>query len=166
MDYLNQRRIELTNYLSEKLNKFDGLTPPVVYDYVKHVFYVCAIKYEESKIGIPRISFVKALNAEGIPFGAGYIRPLYFSPIYHQNKPYFYKYYRGEASYEKGICPNAEKLYSDILIITLLTRPPADFKDMDDIARAIEKIIKNKNEFLEKETNNCILWGSSKHELS
>lgn len=146
LDKLNSQRIELANYLSEGLSPIDGLTPPVVYPYVKHVYYSYPIKYDENKIGIPRELFIKALTAEGIPFGAGYVRPLYLNPIYHENKPFIYSYFGKEISYEKGICPVTERLYEKEIMSTPVCRPPATLADMDDVVRAIRKVIENRDE--------------------
>lgn len=144
MDDLNQRRIELANYLSGKLRLIDGLTPPVVCPGAKHVYYDYALKYDEKKMEIPRNLFVEALNAEGIPFGAGYVRPLYLSPLYHEKRPFAYKHYQGAATYDKGLCPVAERLHEKELISTDIARPPATIADMDDVVAAIEKIVDQK----------------------
>jgi perosamine synthetase len=146
LDEFNNKRIELVTYLSRKLKKIDGLTLPVVPRNFKHVYYAYPIRYNEEKIGILRDLFVKALNAEGIPFSAGYVRPLYFNPIFHENRPFIYKYYSGRANYEKGTCPVAESLHGKELILTLVCRPPATFDDMNDIVEGIEKVIENKDE--------------------
>jgi perosamine synthetase len=146
LDRLNSVRIELANYLSQKLAEMDGLTPPVVYPYAKHVYYAYPVKYHEDKTGIPRGLFVRALVAEGIPFGAGYVRPLYLNPIYHENKPFIYEHFGRGISYEKGICPVTEQLYEKELMLTPVCRPPANRKDMDDIVKAVEKILENKAE--------------------
>lgn len=148
MDKLNQRRIELANYLADKLAEIDGLTPPAVYPDVKHVYYVFALKYDEARTGIPRDTFVKALAAEGIPAGAGYVKPLYLNPIYHENKPFIYSYYGKEISYDKGICPVTERLYEKELILIAVCRPPATNGDMDDIIKAISKVLDNKQELV------------------
>lgn len=141
MDDLNERRIELANYLTEKLRPIEGLTPPVVYPGARHVYYVYALKYDEEKVQVPRNVFVEALNAEGIPFGAGYVRPLYLSPLYHDKRPFAYKHYQGTATYDKGLCPTAERLHEKDLITTQVARPPATLADMDDIVAAMEKIV-------------------------
>ncbi|GAG75456.1 unnamed protein product, partial [marine sediment metagenome] len=75
MDYFNNERIKLANYLTCQLQDFEGFTPPYVYEENKHVYYVYALKYDELKVGIFRNRFVDAINAEGIPFSAGYIKP-------------------------------------------------------------------------------------------
>ena len=146
LDRLNQKRIDMANYLASRLSDIDGLTPPIVYPNAKHVYYVFPIRYDESKTGIPRDLFVKALVAEGIPFGAGYVRPLYLNPIYHENKPFIYNYYGKEINYDKGICPVTERLYEKELMLTAVCRPPATQEDMDDIIRAINKILENREE--------------------
>lgn len=146
LDKLNSQRIELANYLSEGLTVINGLTPPVVYPYAKHVYYVYAIKYDEEKVGIPRDIFVKALTAEGIPFSAGYVKPLYLNPIYHENKPFVYNYFGKDINYDKGICPVTERLYEKELILTPVCRPPATREDIADIVKAINKILENREE--------------------
>jgi len=146
LDALNNQRIALAQYLSEGLTPIQGLTPPVVYPHVKHVYYVFALKFDEDAIGIPRDLFVKALNAEGIPFGAGYVRPLYLNPIYHENKPFIYTYFGREVNYDKGICPVTERLHERELMLTPVCRPPATLEDMDDVVRAVGKIIEHKDE--------------------
>lgn len=146
LDEFNNKRIALASYLSKKLKKIDGLTPPFVHPNMKHVYYAYAIKYDAEKIGIPRDLFVKALDAEGIPFSAGYVRPLYLNPIYHENRPFIYKYFTRQASYEKGTCPVAESLYEKELILTPVCRPPATFDDMGDIIKGIEKVVENRDE--------------------
>jgi len=146
LDTLNDQRIELANYLSGNLKSTSGLMPPVVYPHVKHVYYVYSIKYNEHETGISRDLLVKALVAEGIPFGAGYVRPLYLNPIYHENKPFIYKHFGKEISYDKGICPVTERLYEKELILTPVCRAPATRQDMDDVMKAIKKILDNKDE--------------------
>ncbi|MBL7124611.1 MAG: DegT/DnrJ/EryC1/StrS family aminotransferase [Dehalococcoidales bacterium] len=149
LDRLNNQRIELANYLAEKLATIDGLIPPVVYPFARHVYYVFPIKYSQDRVGISRNTFVKALVAEGIPFGAGYVRPLYLNPIYHEKKPFVYNYFGQDISYDKGLCPVTERLYEKELMLTMVCRPPATVADMDDVVTAIKKIIENKDELAE-----------------
>ena len=91
---------------------------------------------------------MKALNAEGIPCFAGYVKPLYLSPLYTEKRAFAFKHYKGNVKYEKGICPVAESLYEKELVGTVVARPPATLEDMSDIIKAIHKIIENKDEIL------------------
>jgi dTDP-4-amino-4,6-dideoxygalactose transaminase len=149
MDALNQQRIDLASYLSDKLKALDALQPPVVHAGAKHVYYVYPLKYDENATGIPRDLFVQALNAEGIPFGAGYVRPLYLSSLYNDRKPFAFRGYKGKATYEKGLCPTAERLHERELVLTSIVRPPATFEDMDDVVHAIEKVVESKGALIQ-----------------
>jgi perosamine synthetase len=148
LDLLTKPRIELANYLTEKLKDIDGITPPNVNLKIKHVYYIYAIKYDEKVIGVPRDIFVRALQAEGIPFFQGYAKPLYLQPIYQKQVvygdkgcPFTCKFYNHKIDYKEGLCPVAERLYHKELLYTNLCRPPLTYKDMDDITNAIKKVI-------------------------
>lgn len=149
LDAVNAERMRLAEHLSEKLRGVDGLTPPPVYPDCTHVYFIYALKYDESRTGIPRSTFVRALVAEGIPFAEGYVRPLYLSPIYHENRPSAFRLYRGTATYDKGLCPVTERLYERELILTLITRPPAGPDDMGDVVTAVHKVFDGHRELAE-----------------
>ncbi|MEK6841003.1 MAG: DegT/DnrJ/EryC1/StrS family aminotransferase, partial [Nanoarchaeota archaeon] len=147
LDNFNNERIKLAEYLASRIEKeIPGIKPYLNNENGKNVYFILPFKYDEEKIGIPRDLFVKALNAEGIPFGAGYVKPLYLSPIFHENKHFILDLFGKHVSYDKGICPVVERLHEKEIILTLMCRPPATFKDMDDIVGAMKKIIENKNE--------------------
>lgn len=143
-DY-NNARIKLCNYLSSKINQIPGLKH-TKYDFVKHVYYVYAFSFDEEKVGISRKQFTDALNAEGIPCFSGYVKPLYLSPLYTEKRAFAFQHYKGNAKYEKGICPIAETLHEKELVGMVIARPPATIGDMDDVIHAIKKIIENKQE--------------------
>ncbi len=146
LDRLNQIRRDLANYLTKNINSIEGLRH-TKRSYVDHAYYVYAFTVDEAKIGITRDQFVKALIAEGIPFGQGYVKPLYNSPIYHEGKPFAYRFYKGNTSYEKGICPVTDRLYEKELVLNAVMRAPATQEDAQDVILAINKILENKDEF-------------------
>lgn len=141
MDDLNDSRRKLANHITGHLSGTPALTPPVVYPDCRHVFYIYALRYNEQAAYIPRNLFVEAVQAEGIPMAAGYVHPLYASPIYHERRPFAYKHYRGKAQYDDGICPVCERLHERELVLTQIARPPATTDDMDDVVAAIEKVL-------------------------
>lgn len=159
LDAFNEARIRLVNYLNDKLKGLEGISIPTVRDNSTHVYYRYALKIDLDKIKIKAPLFVKALNAEGMDFYVSYMKPLYLQPLY-QNQigygdkgcPFKCPLYKGEISYQRGICPNAEML-EDIIISTEIIRPPQTTEDMDEIVMAIEKIIDCKNELLSIQTN-------------
>ena len=146
LDKMNDVRIELSEYLIKNLTKIEGIKHNFI-ENTKNVYYVTAFSYDEEKIGIPRNEFCEALNAEGIPFRAGYLNLLYFNPLYQKRMAHAFDIYDGNVSYDKGICPTAENVQEKQLIMTLVCRPPATKSDMDDIINAFHKIINNKHEF-------------------
>jgi dTDP-4-amino-4,6-dideoxygalactose transaminase len=90
---------------------------------------------------VPRDTIVKALIAEGIPFGGGYIRPLYLSPIYQERRLPAFQLHHGTLRYEKGICPVTERLHEREVLLTAVARPPATTEDMDDVIAAMRKVL-------------------------
>lgn len=143
LDRLNRQRIRLAEYLMKSLSKIDGLILPSVCDFCKHVYFLFPIRIDSSRIGIGRDRFADALVAEGIPFGKGYVKPLYLLPVYQKRQDKW--------RYKTGICPIAEKLHYKELINSspALLRHPLTKKDMDDVIAAFQKIVHNKNEFKE-----------------
>lgn len=155
LDSLNKHRIELVDYLIEKLSKFKGLILPEKESFNKHVYFVYSIRLKQEIVGVSRDSFVKALNAEGIPFGAGYVKPLYLTPIYQRKIAYGKKgcpftcsFYEGKIDYFKGLCPVSERMYEKELMLTAVCRYPHSKEDIDDVVNAFQKIFDNKDELI------------------
>lgn len=123
LDFLNDRRIELCNYMTEQLSKIDGLTPPAVMALCKHTYYTYAIKYDADKIGMSRSEFAKRLKDKGIYFGEGYVKPLHLLPIYGG---------------KEGDCPVAERMWKEELLVTDIFRYPMTMEDAHKIATEIQ----------------------------
>lgn len=144
LDGLNAHRIRLAEYLSSKLAAIEGICTPVAMPGARHVYYVYALKYDEARMELPRETFVKAMNAEGIPFSVGYVRPLYLAPLYQNRRHSAFQYYTGRARYEKGMCPTVERMYEKEVMLTGVARFPATERDMDDVADAIHKVMEQR----------------------
>jgi len=147
---LNKPRIELANYLARKLKKFDWLAGAEIFKNSTHTFYVYPIKFFGSKIGIRRKTFADAMRAEGFPLNEGYLKPLYLMPLYQKKEiypgskfPFASKDYETVVSYEKGICPIAEKMFEQELILTTICNSQRTKRDIDLFIKAIEKIEDN-----------------------
>lgn len=92
-------------------------------DSTRHL-YILRIKPERLKI--KRRQFFDAMNAENICCNVHYI-PVYWFPYY------------GKLGYQRGLCPKAEKLYSEIMSLPLyysLTN-----EDVEDVIKAVKKIV-------------------------
>lgn len=150
LDQLNDYRIDLARYLAFSLKSFPGLIMPIEEKGCKHVYFTFPVRWLEQKTGITRDVAVKALQAEGIPVGAGYVRPIYLEPAYrrkiaHGNKgcPFSCSYYKGRVSYVKGCCPVTERMHEKELLVTPICRYPHTKKDINDLVSAFEKIYEN-----------------------
>ena len=92
-------------------------------DTTRHL-YILRIRPE--KLNIDRAGFFAAMGAENINCNVHYI-PVYYHPYYEH------------LGYRRGLCPNAEKLYDEIMSLPLyygLTD-----QDVDDVIHAVKKIV-------------------------
>ncbi len=148
LDDLIRHRSELAEHLSRRLGELDGMVKvPIIYQNATHTFYEYALKFQGQQLGISRHTLVQALRAEGIPFTEGYVKPLYLMPLYQRRVvypnrgcPWTCEHYHGNVSYEKGICPVAERLYEHELLLADICHYPLTIEDMEDVATAFEKI--------------------------
>ena len=157
---LVDQRCKNVAYLEAKLDGLPGITIQKCPDDVRHVYYVHPLKFDSNALNISRKIFVDALKAElpetklkegeGPLIGAGYVRPIYLEPMF-QNQiafgengcPFNHPYYSGIVNYTKGLCPETETAHFETLITHELMRPPMTENDLDDVARAFEKIVEN-----------------------
>lgn len=92
-------------------------------DTTRHL-YILRIRPERLKID--RREFFDALGAENICCNVHYI-PVYFHPYYEK------------LGYKKGICPEAERLYGEMISIPLYYAMTD--KDVEDVIAAVKKIV-------------------------
>ena len=155
---LNRERLELVEQLKEGLAPYDFFKPLSDPTYCegceceanlkcKSTYYVVPIRYFPEKTGIPRKKFIAALNAEGMCFYQGYVKPLYMSPVY-QKKILFKNGYPFSAPenqeclqrYDEGLCPNAERLHFEQMVVNEHIRLPNTSKCIEEILTALEKL--------------------------
>jgi len=138
-------------YLKSRIKDIPGIVPYRLYDNVtRAAFHMFAFRYKKEEFqGISRDTFLKALNAEGIPNLSGYAPFLNRQPYLKnafQSKN-FRKMYPVEmldfdAYVKRNLCPVNDVLCEEAvwLMQNLLLGTHAD---MDDIAMAIDRIHKN-----------------------
>ncbi|MGB7403212.1 MAG: DegT/DnrJ/EryC1/StrS family aminotransferase [Arcobacter sp.] len=147
LDHLNEERVKLVKYLNDGLNQFDFLVTPKGRQNCINTHYVYSLRFLPEIAGISREEFIKVVNAEGIMFYQGYVKPLYFQPMY-QRKHLYKNGYPFSAienkdcrmEYDAGTCPNAEKLHFKEMIINEHIRLPHTIEDIEDIIKAIKKV--------------------------
>jgi len=101
--------------------------------------------------GVSRETFLKALQAEGIPSYGGYPIPLYKNPLFQKSGkgprycPISCPYYGKKIDYTRVSCPNAEQICREACWIKqsdLL----AEQSDMQDIIAAVAKVWEHRQE--------------------
>jgi len=145
LDELNRVRVENSNHLLENLKNVDNLIMPKFSDSsVPHVF---PMRYIGDSVS--RNKIIKAICAEGINVGMGYLKPMYANDIfirkiaYGKNK---YPWSTSNVEYNYGDCPIAEHLLKNEFIWFYQIGAPNDITDMDDVIIAIHKVFSQLDE--------------------
>lgn len=122
----SKRRKEIVARYNEAFSQIPELTVQQELegsDSTRHL-YILRIKPE--KLRIDRRGFFDALAAENIMCNVHYI-PIYLQPYYQ------------EMGYPKGLCPRAEKLYSEMMSLPLYYAMTD--QDVEDVITAVQKIV-------------------------
>jgi dTDP-4-amino-4,6-dideoxygalactose transaminase len=152
LDDLIAWRVRLAARLAARLAGHPFLAPPVVKPDREMTYYVYTLKFDPVRAGLRRDTFVKAIQAEGLPLNGGYVPPLYRQPMYRTRRFFGrrgYPFLPGvsdadpEKLYADGCCPVAERLHDEVLITTWIVRYPQTERDMDQLADGIEKVTDN-----------------------
>ena len=153
LDGLLATRRELAARLTRRLAALPGIVPATVAGECTHSFYVYPVRVLPDELGVPREALARALEAEGIPVGQGYVKPIYLQAAYQQRiargergAPWRGGHWQGEVSYEKGICPVVERLHEEELLLLDVTRSLLGERDVDDVAEAFEKVVEHRDE--------------------
>lgn len=150
---LNAVRVDFINFLNRSLSGYDFLLPPPCCPHgpgcgeCQSTYYVYPLRYLPERLGCKREDFVKMLNAEGLQFYQGYVKPLYLQPLYQRKQAFKHGYpfsapeNQGIATnYYLGACPNAEKLHFEQMLINEHIRTPHHLSDMEDIVKVFQKV--------------------------
>ena len=94
-------------------------------DSCRHLYI---IRLNLERLICTRRQFFDAMAAENVQCQIHYI-PVYWFPYYQH------------LGYERGLCPNAEKIYESIMSIPLY--PKMTDQDVDDVIHAVKKVVEN-----------------------
>ena len=140
------RRRQLGMRLTEHIGDVPGVEPPTIPENCGHSFWLYPITIDEAALGISPEEFAKAISAEGIPAGHGYIKiPLYMFPILRDKKTYGSSHcpfecpiHGRDIKYGQGLCPRTEEILRRV--ITLHVRESYSPEDVEDIAQGISNV--------------------------
>ena len=135
LDTESEHRSAQAHYLSEILERIDGITPPTLAPWAtKHGYHLYCMKYDPQGFGgKSRQEFVDALSAEGIPCSIGYRSPLSEEPgMAHVAKIYPHLIRTLPSPNTAAVCEQSVWLFQNLFLSTA--------SDMYQIADAIRKI--------------------------
>jgi dTDP-4-amino-4,6-dideoxygalactose transaminase len=130
-------------YLAERLARLAGVHPqqrgP---DCTRHGYHLFPFRLDEQSLGVPRMAFLDALAAEGIPCCAGYVLPLYRQPLFVNRA---FGPYRGnpagpQIDYRHTCCPRCETISASQGAWLEQRLLLGSREDTDDIVQAFEKV--------------------------
>jgi perosamine synthetase len=163
LDALIAERQKNCAYIAERCQDMPGFRPTRIRPDTESVYYMQSFLFEEEIVGVPRARFVEAIAAElppnelqeeeGTLIGGGYVKPIYLMPVFQKQiafgskgYPFRSEFYKGEAKYEKGMCPVVERWYEKEFISHDLMRPGMSQEDLDDVITAFHKVYEHRAE--------------------
>ena len=157
LDFLTEKRLIMVKKFKEILNN-SSCFMPIDHEYARSGYlkecfsthYIVPFIYKNNIEGIDRSRIVEILNKEGLLFYQGYTKPLYLQPIYQQRTAFKggYPFKASEnlnlnQNYKQGICPQAEDMHFNKLILSEHIRPPQTLEDIEDIEKVFLKVFEN-----------------------
>tara|TARA_B100000963_G_scaffold256308_1_gene224841 strand:+ start:2215 stop:3507 length:1293 start_codon:yes stop_codon:yes gene_type:complete len=146
------RRQQIAKYLDKYLSKLKGITTPKVEKNCTHSFYIYAIQIDEKITKVKKDIIFKALKAEGLDNLIDKYFNLHLLPMYQKKYAYGTKGFPWNSSiskrnvnYKKGICPVAEGINKDKLIIIELCVYDFNDSELKILVRCFKKVWENLN---------------------
>lgn len=120
------RRKEIVETYNKAFEKIDGVIVQKEISQSDTCRHLYILRLDSKKLKIDRRQFFDALGAENICCNVHYI-PVYYFPHY------------SKLGYKKGLCPNAEALYEEMISIPLYYGMTD--KDVEDVIEAVNKLV-------------------------
>ena len=133
-------------YLASRIASLPGLHPQArSADCTRHSYHLFMLRIDAAAFGAPRAAVLKALEAEGIPCGAGYGFSLPQQPLFRNRA--FGPYLSGASArldYREVSCPASDLLCREQSIWLEQHLLLGSTADAEDIATAFEKIYEHR----------------------
>ncbi len=146
---LVRARQALAEQLLSGVDDLKGLSGPLIPYDCEHVYYVLPFQVDEKILGVSRDRICAAIAAEGVPVYSRY-QNIHLLPAY-KNKiafgrdgfPWSSDICKREVNYEKGICPNAERLQDKSFFGIGMCVYDLDANDVGNIVETFRKVWAN-----------------------
>ena len=121
-----KRRRDIVNKYNNAFKNIKEVVTPYQAEFSYSGWHIYVIKIRPELLTGTRKEIFEALQAENIGVNVHYL-PVYLHPYYKA------------LGYEKGICPNAEDLYENMITLPLF--PSMTEKDVEDVIDAVNKVV-------------------------
>lgn len=126
IDGFAQRRKEIVKRYNDAFRDMEEIIVQKEIEQSDSCRHLYIIQLNPSKLSCTRKEFFDALAAENVQPQVHYI-PVYYFPYYER------------LGYKRGLCPNAERIYENIMSIPLY--PALTDEDVEDVIHAVKKVI-------------------------
>ncbi len=126
IDEFISRRREIVSIYNKEFESVSEIVTPYEEEFSNSSWHLYVIRLKLDKLNANRKDVFEALLAENIGVNVHYV-PVYYHPYYK------------ELGFEKGLCPNAEKLYDEMITLPLCPNMMND--DIEDVIVAVNKVI-------------------------
>jgi perosamine synthetase len=126
LNHFLEQRQHLASIYHKELKQFTCIEVPIQMENSKSSWHLYVIRLKLGHLKGNRNEIFHALRKENIGVNVHYI-PVYLHPYYK------------ELGYEKGLCPNAERLYEEIITLPLF--PLMTEEDVMEVIKALQKVI-------------------------
>ncbi len=145
---LLKRRQDNAATLIRELADLPGLTMPRVETGIAHGWYVFPMHYAAAVTGVPRARVAAAMRAEGFPLGEGYVKPIYWQPMYRKgiamgSEGFPFSLARAEGrlpDYHAVLCPVTERMHISELLTGDLVHAGWTDDDLAQLVAAFRKV--------------------------
>ena len=125
-DKFLKRRKEIAEKYNNVFKDMEGIEIPYQANNTNSSWHIYVIQLELDKLTANRKEIFEELQKENLGVNVHYI-PVYYHPYYQK------------LEYEKGLCPNAEKLYERIITIPLF--PKMKDKDVKEVIKRVKNVL-------------------------
>lgn len=117
-----ERRRQNALLLTEMIAGVPGIHPPGILSKTDPSYWLYMLHIDEKSAGVSTEQFGEALLAEGVPAWVRYsVKPLYLSLLFTERRTFGHSQYPfhayGRQEYKAGLCPQAEKVLSEVIAI-------------------------------------------------
>lgn len=126
LDRFVKRRREIANAYDEAFKDMPEIIPHTNIPESETSYHLYILRLNLNKLNCTRQQFFDAMSAEHVQPQIHYI-PVYWFPYYEK------------LGYKRGLCPVAERVYSEIMSIPIF--PLMTDKDIEDVIHAVRKVV-------------------------